>query len=216
MLGGWISNAMEDLLNLIAGVDEEEDLFVKITETSWLGPSLRLTVEISVVDGPKLGTWLVRCGSTLKCILSNEGGASLDLLQNHPLLWDFTHPSASAFFSGVPANSAACVGALYETHLRAVGNWISFGPQFNKNLPLSHLLSTGNGLLARGPVSLLSFYKEALLTHGVEVNIVSEYGPKFWDGTKWKSLVGEDIKILLLGSSYVIGIGWAGEQVPLI
>ena len=204
---------MEELLNLIAGVDEEEDLLVKVTETTWSGPSLQLTVEISVADGPKLGTWLIRCKNTLKSILSNEGGFSLDLLKNHPLLWEFTYPSAPAFFSGIPANSAACVGALYETHSKAVGAWISFGSQFNNNLPISQLLSTGNGLLAQGPVPLLSLYKEALLVHGVEVNIVNEYGPKFWNGTSWESLVGEEVKVLLLGASYVIGIGWTGEQV---
>jgi len=125
-------NTMEELLNLIAEVDKDEDLLVKVTETTWSGTSLQLRVEISVIDGLDLGTWVIRCERALKYMLGSEGAFSLDLVGEHPLLWEFKYPRASAFFSGIPTDSDACVGVLYEVHAEAVDAWISFGSQFNK------------------------------------------------------------------------------------
>ena len=204
---------MQELLKRIAEVDEDEDLLVKVTETVWSGTSLQLRVEISVIDGLELGTWAIRCERTLKYMLGNEGSFSLDLVDNHPLLWEFKYPRGSAFFSGIPTDSNACVGVLYEVHAKAVDAWISFGSAFNKNSNISELLTTGNGLLAQGPVPLLSLYKEALLSHGVEVSIVNEHKPRFWDGSIWRALEGENVEALFLGVSYVIGIGWTAEQI---
>lgn len=207
-----MDNLIEELLGLIAGVDKEEDLLVKIAETAWSGTSLQLRVKVSVIDCSELGTWVIRCGHALAYMLGSGRAYSLDLTDDHPLLWEFRHPSASAYFFGAPVNSEACVGALYAAHSNAVGSWISFGSQLNGAPRVSELLSTGNGLLAQGPVPLLSLYKRALLPHGVEVSIVNEHPPRFWDKTMRRSFEGEAVKALLLGTSYVVGIDWTAER----
>ncbi len=52
---------MEELLNLIAEGDEEEDLLGEDHRDDLVRAVAQLTVEISVADGPDLGTWLIRC-----------------------------------------------------------------------------------------------------------------------------------------------------------
>lgn len=202
---------MEELLSVIAGVDEEEELLVKIVEAAWLGTSLELRVEISVEDRAKLGAWSIRCEYLLVHSLGGQSGSSLELVDEHPLLWEFKYLNASAFFDGVPTSNEACIGALYHAHEGATGSWLRFGAHLNSSSHLSELLSAGNGLLARGPVPLLQFYKDALLPHGVDVSIVGEYHLKFFNGVTRRSTDGEDVKALLLGSSYVVGIGWMAE-----
>lgn len=203
---------MEELLSVTAGVDEEEDLLVKIVEAAWLGTSFELRVEISVEDCAELGAWSIRCEYLLVHTLSGQSGSSLELVDDHPLLWEFKYPNASAFFDGVPTNSEACIGALYKAHERATGSWLRFGAHLNSSAHLSEVLGTGNGLLARGPVPLLQIYKDALLPHGVDVSIVGEHHPKFFDGVTRQSTEGKDVKALLLGSSCVVGIDWTAER----
>ena len=205
-------HAMEELLNVIAGVDEEEYLLVKIAEAAWVGASLELKVEISVEDRAERGAWSIRCEYLLAHTLSGQSGSSLELVDDHPLLWEFKYPNASAFFDGVPSNSEACIGALYKAHEGATSSWLRLGAYLNNSGHLSELLSAGNGLLARGPVPLLQIYKDALQPHGVDVSIVGEHHPKFFDGMTRRSTDGEDIKALLLGASYVVGIGWTAER----
>jgi hypothetical protein len=204
--------SMKELLRVIAGVDEQEDLLVKILHASWSGASLELTVRISVFGGEELGEWSVRCRHLLAQRLGDETAFSLELVDEHPSLWAFRYPNASAFFHGVPTNSEACVGALYKAHEEAVGSWLSFGSGINSASQISELLRSGSGLLARGPVPLLRTYKEALIPHGVDVSIVGEHHLKFFDGVDRRSSDGEDVKALLLGNSYAVGIGWTAER----
>ncbi len=61
-----MSNTIKELSNRIAQVDGDEDLLVKVTETAWSGTSLQLQVEIAMIDGLELGTWVTRCERTLR------------------------------------------------------------------------------------------------------------------------------------------------------
>jgi hypothetical protein len=202
---------MEKLLALIAEAGDEEDVVIRFTETKWSGTSLQLQLAVTVL-GSAQEMWEVRCEDVLAFVFSNASANWLELTEDHPLLWEFKHESASAYFYQAPANADAAVGALYEAHERAVGPWIRFGQYLNNAPSLSKLLAAGNGLLAQGPLRLLTLYKQTLSPHGVEVDIRFVHPPQTWDGTHWQPLLRENTKALLLGSSYVIGNGWAAEQ----
>ena len=160
---------MEELLALVGEADDEEDIVIRFTGATWLGPSLQLQFALSVLDSAR-GIWEVRCEEVLAYSLCNEGANWLELVDDHPLLWEFKREIAQAFFYGAPANSDAAVGALYEAHQNAVSPWITFGRYLN-NLPgLSKLLAAGDGLLAAGPMPLLTLYKDTLGQHGVEAD----------------------------------------------
>ncbi|MGA7629400.1 MAG: hypothetical protein WCB11_01455 [Terriglobales bacterium] len=204
---------MDKLLARIAEAGDEEDIVIRLTDATWSGKSLELHLAVNVPDSAQ-EMWEVRCEDVLAHVLRNENECWLELTEDHPLLWEFKHQSASAYFYRAPVNAGAAVGALYEAHQNFVGSWIRFGEYLNCAPGLSKLLDAGNGLLAQGPLPLLTLYKETLLPHGVEVDIRFSRPPQMWDGTRWRKLKRENnAKALLLGtSSYVIGNRWSAEQ----
>lgn len=202
---------MEKLLALIADANDEEDVTIQFIDATWSATSLQLQLAISLFDSvPRI--WTVRCGEVLSCVLCDVGAHWLELLDDHPLLWEYKCQSAQAFFYRAPVSADAAVGSLYEAHQNAVGPWIRFGKYLNTSLGLSKLLAAGNGLLADGPVQLLTLYKDALRPHGVEVDIRFAHPPRSWDGTNWRQLDRANTKALLLGTSYVVGEGFAAQQ----
>jgi hypothetical protein len=205
---------MDKLLALIAeiGANDEEDVVIRLLCATWSDASLKLRLAVSI-DYSEQRIWEVRCEDVLTYNLDDQGAFSLELTDDHPLLWEHKQPSASAFFKGVPVNADASVGALYQAHEKAVGSWIRFGKHLNNSHGLSWLLSGGHGLLARGPVPLLNVYKETLHLHGVEVDIRFASPPQMWDGTHFRQLQDANAKVLLLSTSYVIGSGWGAQQI---
>jgi len=203
---------MDKLLALVAEAGDEEDVIIRFTQATWSGRSLRLQLAITVVNSVE-ESWEVRCEDVLAYALYGDSASSVELIEDHPLLWEYKHESASAYFYRAPLNADAAVGALYEAHQNVVGSWLRFGQHLNCLPGLSKLLAAGNGLLAQGPVPLLSLYKETLCPHGVEVDIRFSRPPQTWDGTHWRQLGRENnTKALLLGTSYVIGKRWVAEQ----
>ena len=205
-------NDLTTLLALVAEVEDENEVAIEFTDATWSGGSLELELRVTVSDIPP-ELWQVHCTNVLAYSLSSEGAFWLELTEDHPLLWEYKHLNAMAFFAGAPRNPAAAVGDLYEAHRRTVGSWLRFGDNLNAELEPSQLLSTGNGLLARGPLPLLTLYKDALRPHGVEVNICSTRPPTFWDGSVSREVRPEDdLKALLIGSSYVVGTGLTARR----
>ena len=203
---------MDKLLALIAEAGETENVDIQLTNAMWSGSSLQLQLTVTVFDSTQ-GSWEIRCGDVLAYVLRDDGANRLELTEDHPLLWEFKHENASAYFYRAPINADAAVGALYEAHQNAVGSWIRFGQHLNSPAGLSTLLAAGNGLLAQGPVPLLTLYKETLRPLGVEVDIRFSRPPQRWDGTRWRRLDRDNnTKALLLGTSYVIGNSWIAEQ----
>jgi hypothetical protein len=203
---------MDKLLARIAEAGDEEDVVIRFIDAKWSGTSLQLQLGVTIFDSAQ-EVWEVRCEDVLAHVLRNESACWLELTDEHPLLWEFKHETASAYFYRAPFNADAAVGALYEAHQNAVGSWIRFGQHLNSPPGLSKLLAAGNGLLAQGPVPLLALYKETLRPLGVEVDIRFSRPPQTWDGTHWRQLARENnTKALLLSTSYVIGNGWAAEQ----
>jgi hypothetical protein len=211
-----MSDKMDKLLALIAEIGDEEDVLIQLRSAMWSGTSLQLQFAVSELNSDVnsgSGIWDVRCEDVLAYAISNESAHWLELADDHPLLWDFKQESASAFFYNAPLNAEAAVGALYEVHRKAVGLWINFGKHLNSSPGLSKLLAAGNGLLAEGPLPLLTLYKDTLRSHGVELDIRFAHPRKVWDGSGWRELkTDNDSKALIMGTSYVIGSGWAAEQ----
>jgi hypothetical protein len=203
---------MDKLLARIAAAGDEEDVVIRFIAAKWSGTSLQLQLAVTIFDSAQ-EVWEIRCEDVLAHVLRNESACWLEVTDDHPLLWEFKHETASAYFYRAPLNADAAVGALYEAHQNAVGSWIRFGQHLNSPPGLSRLLAAGNGLLAQGPVPLLALYKETLRPLGVEVDIRFSRPPQTWDGTHWRQLARENnTKALLLSTSYVIGNGWTAEQ----
>ena len=203
---------MDSLLDLISeiGEDDGDDTVIQIVTVTKIGKGVELHLEVSTFGLEEITRKIeVRCEEVLDCAIKNEVASSIILTSNHPLLWRFTYDSASAFFSGIPLDVYAATGALYEAHRHATDDWFGLETQLNGELKLSQLLSAGNGLLARGPIPLLTAYKDVLSQYSVEVEIVGSYPPGGrMSSEEVQNRLREESKALIIGGSYVAGIGW--------
>jgi hypothetical protein len=206
---------MDKLLALISeiGQDDDDDTVIRFGSVARLGAGLELRFEVSTFNlDVKTRSLQIRCEDVLAYAIRDEAAPSLELTSTHPLLWRFAHDSASAFFYGAPADAYAAIGALYEAHRNAVGDWLSLEAHLNGQIGLRKLLSGGNGLLAQGPLPLLAVYKDALSQYGVEVEIRSSYPPGGnISPPHIQHRLRNETKALLIGDSYITGIGWTAE-----
>jgi len=206
---------MDKLLALISeiGEDDDDDTVIRLGSVTASGSGLELRLEVSTFNlETNTRNLEIRCEDVQEYAIKNEAASSLILTSNHPLLWRFTHDSASAFFYGVPPNAYAATGALYEAHRHAVDDWFGLESQLNGGMELSKLLSTGNGLLAQGPLPLLTVYKNVLSQYSVEVEIRNPYPPGGrMSPPHVKNRLWNETKALLIGDSYITGIGWTAQ-----
>jgi hypothetical protein len=107
------STATGDCTNLalIAEAGETETVDIQLTNAMWSGSSLQLQLTVIVFDSTE-ESWEIRCGDVLAYVLRNDGTNRLQLTEDHPLLWEFKHENASAYFNRAPINAEAAVGAL--------------------------------------------------------------------------------------------------------
>lgn len=173
-----------------------------------VGDGFQMEIEVTELDDHRRRVF-AECERLLEFVLDGVSASSLELTDQHPLLWQYQHDSASAFFSGVPTNTLAAIGAMVDAHWSAAKDWIRFTKYLNITTNLKDLLGSGTGLLARGPVPLLEIYKQALRDYGTEVQIIFPYpyGGRLGDPAMRTRLKTES-KALLLGDSYVTGMGW--------
>jgi hypothetical protein len=203
---------VENFLKLLDRLAEQEfeDVRVVVEKAGRNDDAVDVVLSVALGDDT-YSRWKVTCGKAFEHRLTLGFAHSLDFHDDHPLLWQFQQQTGSAFFQGAPDDVRAAVGVLYEAHQRQTHGWISFDAYFNRSQPLSALLATGNGLLARGPLSLLALYRDVLNVFGTQVYILFLRDPEQWDGREWKPLNGTEAKLLKLGSSYVIGVSWSAR-----
>ena len=196
-------------------IEEDDDSSIRLTTATWSDRSLEFQLEISTLDADEK-VWQLRCDDVLEHNLKSWIASSLELTDDHPLLWKFRYDSASAYFNGIPQNVLAAVGSLYEAHRRAVGEWFSLDVCVNRQIVTSELLQTGSGLLAQGPVPLLVVYKEALKSHGIVVEILSPYPPSGrMSSLALQNKLRNESKVLLIGDSFISGIGWTATEMDV-
>src|SRR4029078_11547156 len=110
---------MDKLRALVAEAGDEEDVIIRFTQATWSGRSLRLQLAITVVNSVE-ESWEARCEDVLAYALYGDSASSVELIEDHALLWEYKHESASAYFYRAPLNAYAAVGALYEAHQNVV------------------------------------------------------------------------------------------------
>ena len=215
LLSPYNLTAMDKLLALISeiGEDDDDDTVIRFGSVTPSGSGLELRLEVSTLNlEANTRTLEILCEDVLEYAIKNEAASSLVLTSDHPLLWRFTHDSASAFFYGIPTNAHAATGALYEAHRQAVDDWFGLESQLNGGMELSKLLSAGNSLLANGPLPLLAVYKNVLSQYGVEVEICNPYPPGGrMSPPNVQNRLRNETKALLIGDSHITGIGWTAQ-----
>ncbi|MCQ4088445.1 hypothetical protein [Saccharibacillus sp. JS10] len=114
----------------------------------------------------------------------------IELETNHPLLLEYLEPTQELYFKGESKNVFKIIGELLIQHQKIMDNWIDFQHYFNGDL--EWLLKQSQGLLAKGPESIITTYKKVL-----EINQLHPSVIKF-DLKLKKSLVA------IMGKSFII------------
>ncbi|HET9365736.1 MAG TPA: hypothetical protein VFP71_12070 [Candidatus Angelobacter sp.] len=193
---------MDELLAAIKNIDdEEEDILINFQSIILDEGSLKTRLALGLAGDPPQ-RWDVHCGHVLSYNLQYGFANFFDLSDEHPVLWEFKHMNASAFFLGIPTDIPAALHALQQAHEKLCSSWIPFSRYFH--VPLPDLLAAGHGLLARGPIELLEQYRSTLSQFGTSVSICSSYMPRN---------DAEEIKVLFIGSSYIVGSQWGAHKI---
>lgn len=127
-------------------------------------------------DNAPLQFWEVVCANPLRYRLTpGEVHGYLNLLEDHPLVWEHTDPTQTLALLGKPDNALATVAALIERHHAVAQGWMPI----ERYLPLSQnyygglsgLLAGGHGFVATGPDRLVRAYADVLQAHGSRTKI---------------------------------------------
>lgn len=108
----------------------------------------------------------------------------------HPLLLEYLEPTHELYFKGESKNVFKIIGELLVQHQKATDKWIDFQHYFNGDL--EWLLKQDQGLLAKGPESIITIYKKVL-----EVNQLNPSVIKF-------DLKLEESIATIMGKSFII------------
>jgi hypothetical protein len=193
---------IESLVEMDDGCTE-----ISFTEIRLEGGGMALDLKVDPCDGTTPRCWSVECSQAFDFKLVRPGAADLALLDDHVLLWPFCQDTASAYFRGSVTDPLRAVGDLHHAHVAATGGWIPFERFFNP-VPLPQLLSTEGGKLGEGPINLLDVYRRVLAAHGTNVEVKFSHAPNYpnyWNGEDWVPVSRAEVKVLLLGDSYIIG-----------
>ncbi len=155
-------NIYEDLVGYISSI-----------ESTYMGVSFIYETD-HWDDHDKRVRFKIDCEGVAESTLNLDAGGSFQILDEHPVLEEYTGDSGSLFFSSKPDNPNEIIGLLYSAHLLYFGEWRKLSKYLNTNVSSVELLNSGNGLLATAPIKVLKVYKEAVSDY-LKVNIVKSH-----------------------------------------
>ena len=148
--------------------------------------------------------WCIQAQGVLEFKVVSHEVESIELLQRHPLLWTYDQDEAELYFQGQPVDVHATIGRLYAANAVAGRGWIAFGAVVNDHMPLHALLASGSGLLAKGPLTVISAYQEVLEAEGLRCSALNR-------GSLSTLGAAAGPQVLILGRSYIIATEFSAQ-----
>lgn len=148
----------------------------------------------------KTGDWSVTCLGVREAHITNFDGGGVRIYPS-------THPAVRQYVAGravlqwpTSPDKLADLGALYEAHRDAVGDWIPF----DRYVPVNAI--AGNRCVCRGPDFLMRVYAKALRAQGENPRLI----PRRSNNQKLAKL-----KVLHFGESFVVAAQFTAERALL-
>lgn len=135
----------------------------------------------------------------------------LKLIENDPLLWEFTDFQCELYFNGHIKDPAKLFYELYLIHKKLFKGYKSFDVSFCGDTEYFKQFQYSNGLLAKGSKNLMEHYAECLKQNGIDYSTVGDRRPTYWDGNKHIP-EKDNLKLLLLGRTFVIAENFSFVQ----
>ncbi|HEX2535697.1 MAG TPA: hypothetical protein VHK69_18275 [Chitinophagaceae bacterium] len=194
-------------LNAILEEYTEDDYSFYLARAELSDRVLTLTVDLQVEDPYGKGSirqqWIIEAGGYRKSRIVPGYSSWLELVTEHPLLWEFTEEHGSLYFNGWVQDPARLFYDLYTAHRNLFGPHEPFNPFIDLHTPGMLSFSYSNGLLAQGPRSLLTAYAACLEERGVAHSLAGQWNPD-QGHRNGREAEKKDPQLLLLEGSYVI------------
>ena len=165
---------------------------------------LELLLQPSDRQQATVQRWHIQARGVLDFNLHCHEFQTMDLVERHPLLWTYDQDEVELYFQGQPADVHATIGRLEVAHSTAGRGWITFGALFNEETPLHVLLASGSGMLAKGPLPVITAYREVLEAAGLRCSALNQGSMSLPD-------VNASPRALIMGRSYVIAAEFGAQ-----
>jgi len=205
----------EEMVQLLESTDED-DLNIFFRKAGFHEDSPTVEIELSSI--PNYSDNIVKQQWRIEILAQKAGKIHLEitdtiqLLDDHPLLWEFNDVCTSLYFHGDGEKLIQLFPELYRIHYDTFQNYLPFRKFLNDTLELQTLLRSGNGLLASGPKKYIEKFSECFISEGIEHSLVGEREPKFWNGNSYVSQ-RVPVKVLIIGNSYLIAENFSFEKI---
>jgi hypothetical protein len=199
---------LPDELKILLDETDEEDtrIYIDAADFSKVEPEIALTVITENYEGKEgvRQSWLLTIKQHRASKIFSEFSARLEILDTHPLLFDYKEQHGSLYYSGHCTEHYKLFADLFAAHLNICGTFIPFTQYLNNGKDFISVLKATSALLAKGPRNVLQQYGHCLQQYNLTYNLMGSSLPKHWDGEKYVEAT-PDIKLLLLGESYFVG-----------
>jgi hypothetical protein len=144
--------------------------------------------------------------------LNNLGTTTPDveMLTEHPLLYQYTTPPTAVFFRGEPDNVDALTLDIAQAHAGVMQGWRQFPTYLNTGQPLSELFASGGGLVGQMPQPLAEKIVSVLAHHGLETKTAQDTA--YIDRHDNPALQQGTLKVLRIGGSFFVSYAFAFDE----
>ena len=137
-----------------------EDLDARVTCIEKADDSLHLNLQcVDWNDLDRTRAFTISLSDVKECSITPSDIESILVRDAHALLWRYSEPHFSIYFSELKAPANAVIARLYETHERMYGGWRPLSDFLNAN---PTILEGQHGLLISGPKSAVDGYEAAV------------------------------------------------------
>jgi hypothetical protein len=202
-----IPNELSDFLENV----DPEDLQIVITKADYKNSNPSFDIEVTSVtyDNEKnvVQNWTIETKQYRNCVISLSFCTTLQIVTNHPILWQYSDTQSSMYFSGKCSDANSLFVELYSIHESIFEGVVPFSEILYRTTDFSSAMESTSGLFAQGPRKLLEKFGQTLEKYNLKYTIIGDRIPSFWNGQEHLPETG-DAKVLFINNSYVIASGF--------
>ena len=178
---------------------------------------LQLITQVAEYDETAQGlrpirSYIIRVLGVLEHRIVNFGTTvnNIQILDNHPLLYEYTTNPTALFFRGDSANADEVTMDLMQAHATTFYPWRHFPQYLNMEQPLLEMVKAGGGLIGQMPAPLAQEMIKVLNHHNLEHKTAE--GEPYIKVHDNPALLQTKLKVLLFGESYFISYGFSIQE----
>ena len=193
----------------------EDDYDLYVVRIDYLGESVLFDFVLDLQDlNDNITTtqnWRIHASGHRKNHISFDFAQSIEISDDHPLLWEFKDVQCQLYFSGTCKDPAKLFYDLYLVHNKTFQGRQCFNVSFREEIANFQRFKYSNGLLTQGSKKLMKLYGECLIRNGLEFSIIGERPAKYWEGDQF-ILESQELKVLFLGDTYIVASDFIFSQ----